>query len=72
MGLITLTGMAVIWTLWKGGPTKELGELALTLGLLAQAIGLYDAFGVWQSTKSLQVCLPELCKSALHKRCMDS
>lgn len=46
MSILTFLLLAVLWTAWKGGPVKELGLLALAVGILGQLIGLYQAFSV--------------------------
>ena len=46
MSILTLLLLGVLWTAWKGGPLKELGLLALAVGVLGQLIGLYQAFSV--------------------------
>ena len=46
MSILTLLLLGVLWTAWKGGPLKELGVLALAVGVLGQLIGLYQAFSV--------------------------
>jgi biopolymer transport protein ExbB/TolQ len=46
MGILTVTLLGVLWTFWKGGALKELGLLALAVGVLGQLIGLYHAFSV--------------------------
>ena len=46
MSILTLLLLGVLWTAWKGGPVKELGLLALAVGVLGQLIGLYQAFSV--------------------------
>ena len=46
MSILTLLLLGVLWTSWKGGPVKELGLLALAVGVLGQLIGLYQAFSV--------------------------
>ena len=44
MSILTFLLLGVLWTFWKGGPLKELGLLALAVGVLGQLLGLYDAF----------------------------
>ena len=46
MSILTLLLLGVLWTAWKGGPLKELGLLALAVGVLGQLIGLYQIFSV--------------------------
>jgi len=46
MSILTFLLLGVLWTAWKGGPLKELGLLALAVGVLGQLIGLYHAFSV--------------------------
>ena len=46
MSILTFLLLGVLWTAWKGGPVKELGLLALAVGVLGQLIGLYQAFSV--------------------------
>ena len=46
LSILTLLLLGVLWTAWKGGPVKELGLLALAVGVLGQLIGLYQAFSV--------------------------
>jgi hypothetical protein len=54
MGILTVTLLGVLWTFWKGGALKELGLLALAVGVLAQLIGLYHAFSVMEGSEASQ------------------
>ena len=54
MGILTVTLLGVLWTFWKGGALKELGLLALAVGVLAQLIGLYHAFSVMAGFEASQ------------------
>ncbi len=51
MSILTFLLLGVLWTAWKGGPLKELGLLALAIGILGQLIGIYDAFSVFETTE---------------------
>ena len=46
MGILTFLLLGVLWTAWKRGPLKEFGLLGLSVGVLGQLIGLYQAFSV--------------------------
>ena len=54
MGILTVTLLGVLWSFWKGGALKELGLLALAVGVLAQLIGLYHAFWVMEGFEASQ------------------
>ncbi|MDC3353589.1 MotA/TolQ/ExbB proton channel family protein [Schleiferiaceae bacterium] len=51
MSILSFLLLGVLWTAWKGGPLKELGLLALAIGILGQLIGIYDAFSVFETTE---------------------
>ena len=51
MSMLSFLLLGVLWTAWKGGPLKELGLLALAIGILGQLIGIYDAFSVFETTE---------------------
>jgi hypothetical protein len=58
MSILTFLLLGVLWTAWKGGPLKELGLLALAVGVLGQLLGLYDAFSAlanWEEMSGLPV-----------------
>jgi hypothetical protein len=51
MSILSFLLLGVLWTAWKGGPLKEIGLLALAIGILGQLIGIYDAFSVFETTE---------------------